>query len=65
MPQMAVMDYRLWGVYDNSVDVHVYYDILLWQRFSFHFVGRHQLLFSLGDPLDSSYMASAMHQCIQ
>ena len=53
------------GMYDDLVDAYAYYDILLWWRFSFHFAGGHQLLFSLGDPLDSSYLAQDMHWCIR
>ena len=45
-------------MYDNSVDAYTYYNILLWWRFSF--MGRHQLLFLLGDPLDLSYLVYDM-----
>ena len=48
---------RLWGMYNDSVDAYLYYNIPLWQRFSFYFIGEHQLLFSLGYPLDLSYLA--------
>ena len=40
---------------DDSVEVYVYYDILL-QRISYlYFVGGHHLLLSLSGPLDLPY----------
>ena len=42
-------------VYDNSVEMYAYYDILLWQILYLYYVGRYQLLLSLSGPLDTPY----------
>ena len=42
-------------MYDDSVEVYVYYNTPLQWIFYLYFAGGHQLLCSLSGPLDSSY----------